>query len=602
MSTTYYYQPIYRIIIYDDTGHAAQITHIFGTGSIERPAVSSFRIKPGLTSAIGSFELEIPDTGSDANRMCSGSAFKDIDVHNLVHFYYGYTGSGLSITPENVTKPMFVGRIDTKEVSYSENGCIRKFTGRDLGAELFNTRERRAFTGTCVGIIQDVRSGSGLTGGDDFISLLNDADYYTVATGTPFDVVKEVCDFNNKDFYIDTGSTSYIHYFDRQYYNDTSTPFIEGTNIFSYRYIKDLTPVRNDIYVFGVRDSNNTTGSDIPTNHLDFSHSITNWTGSFRINNGAKTSLTPTTDATYYATGSGPSMFVDCGSISVTGQPYELWLRRNLTSSVALNDGDTLHVFYGSTNSSAQASNLQFKLMLGSTEADYYSTDIEETNLFWTTDAQRLELDINVGPSNGGSSVLAAPGQATGSHKWTRIGNPDWYAINYIQLYHKFTLTPGPLASVRIYLDGVYLGTTFQFHSEDTGSISLIGRRTEVINNNRVNSRKYAQTTAETKLNILKIAPIQIEMQTITRPYIIGTQYPITLKTEDVTGSLFELIDCEHNWQNGQLTSKCIFTDQKELRTPIPIINFQAQMAEYKRSVWEDIAYYKNFPSNKMST
>ena len=132
--------PSYRFDFYS----GSTLLHRFGEGYTNK--VSSWRIKPGLTTAIGSFEVEIPDTGSNATGLSIGTAFANIDVYNIVYCRYN-TSSTLS---EN---PQFVGLIDTKKVEMTEGGgFLRTFTGRDAGEALFRILERR-FSLSAVEII-----------------------------------------------------------------------------------------------------------------------------------------------------------------------------------------------------------------------------------------------------------------------------------------------------------------------------------------------------------------------------------------------------------------------------------------------------------------
>ena len=58
-SFPYVFAPAYKVEFWS----GSTLLHGFGSGYTNK--ISSFRIKPGLTAAIGSFEIEIPDTGRD---------------------------------------------------------------------------------------------------------------------------------------------------------------------------------------------------------------------------------------------------------------------------------------------------------------------------------------------------------------------------------------------------------------------------------------------------------------------------------------------------------------------------------------------------------
>ena len=599
MSTLYYYQPVYRVEFWNSAGNVQR--HIFGTGSAKYPTITSFRVKPGMTSAVGSFEIELHDTGSDNNRLVSGSAFADIDVFDYVLMWYGYTGSGIALDYYNFNQPMFVGHVDSKEVNFSVNGCSRRFIGRDVGASLFETIERRAFTGSCrESIKQLITDAQQINTSDTYLTASNDAQYFFVASDkNAFECIKEVDDFNNKDSYVDTGSAFYFHYFDRQSMTDNSTPFVEGTNIISYRYIKDLGKVKNDIYVFGLRTPDNQTGSDYPISHDAFTEAPA---GAGLTDQPAYwytyVDSSPTfTNAGYEFSYLVPAA-VASGSTSVFTQAYttsttdRVHLHYDLTHSgsiapLMIRNGDGLH-FYGQLTAQGSLQGGFFVRLETNSGSDYYECALEAAGN--GQPLNQCEMTLKLGPSYEGLSLTGSPGTHTGSYRWTRHGSPDWYTIRSVDF--SGNCPQGAVNLVGEIVDGMYFAIPYQYHAISGSSVTSYGLRTLVINDDKINSQAYCLSYAQAQLNMMAQPSSQIEMETVTRPYIIGTQYPITIKSEGISAALYELIDVEHNWQNGKLTSKCLFSNQKYVRTPIPLLNLPVQQARMTATM---DAFYNHF-------
>lgn len=289
MSQPYYLQPVYKIE-FVSRNDPDVIVHGFGDGYENQ--VSNWNIKMGMTKSVASFEIDIPDTGSDSSRMCLGNAFYDIDVYDYVKIWYGYTGSGATFQ----TAPMFIGRVDTKKVELSENGYIRTFTGRDLGEIFFRTLMRRAFTGSAEVSFKEILLQAGIqTNNQPHISTAEIQDQYVVtANGTAFDALSQIADLDGDDFYIDSGSVTPTYPANGQYYlllnsfpqNSAYAPegsgffnhFTEGQNIFSYTLVREVADVKNDVYVFGQTLESGNSGSFIPLSKHEFTDNFVPFT------------------------------------------------------------------------------------------------------------------------------------------------------------------------------------------------------------------------------------------------------------------------------------------------------------------------------------
>jgi hypothetical protein len=560
------YTPVYKIEFWSGSTKRRG----FGYGYINNELIS-FRVKPGLTTALGSFEITIVDTGSNASGFITGNAFKDIEVFDTVKMWFGYTGSGL--TPQ--TSEMFTGRIDTKEVSYSESGCYRTFTGRDLGEPLERILQRRMYTGSLYESAVSLKNAAGLASTNTFISGSSDIYEFVQDNTSCFDGLTEISDFDNKDYYTDTGSN--LHWFPRQSYLDSTTTFEEGVDILSYKYVKDLADIKNDYYVFGVRDSSSISGSDIPMSHDSWTETnLTGWEGRL-TGSGINKSVHVVSYSIGSATGSS-FIYTQTGSAPVTYSA--LRFIKTLPNTLSLNSGDILH-FYLCMPTTGLSTPLFVNLHTNGWN-DYFACVLESQNnsgvLTW------YEYTINLGAAYEGISITGSYNTTTGSYKWERIGNPDWYNITSVSFAYA-----NSSSTKEIDVDGLYFGTKFQYHTSGSNSINAYGLRTEIINDDNINNSLYAKNTGDTKLSINQSPTTQIDITAITRPYVIGTRYPVIINSEDINSN-FELIDLEHNWSGNTLTSKCLFTDQAQKRIPVPIMNYPVQAAEDKRNILQKMA------------
>ncbi len=592
--STVFYTPVYKIEFWSGS------TKLYGFGyGYDNKEVVSFRIKPGLTKALGSFEITIADTGSNVNGISSGSAFKNIEVFSTVKMWYGYTGSGL--TPQ--TAEMFVGKIDTKEISYGESGCYRSFTGRDLGEPLQRILQRRAYTGSFSGSANSLKNAAGLSSDNQFISG-STGNYYFIEDNTScFDGLIEISDFDNKDFYVGTGSE--LHWFPRQSYVDTSgVSFEEGLDIFSYRYVKDLADVKNDYYVFGIQLADTITGSyrpidgdDATENYLNYVNSWTAWyknltssasySGTATGSVIAQETIFPAASGSHYIQGSqdtSPSI----GTEYIFHTFFD-W-QPTTTNYLMLNGGDFIHCYLSYVTGvlgSPLFTKFQpfIRLYSITTGSDYFECFLEHPGIAENTPWS--ERNINCGPQFEGFTITGSPNTTTGSYRWSRNGNPDWYSIRYVDFGVNYIASTSAGAIINV--DGYYFGTKFQYHTSGSASINAYGLRTEVINDTKINSNLYVQNVGNILLIINQNPATQIEIKTITRPYVIGTSYPVIINSEGINSN-FELIDLEHNWSNNTLTSKCLFTNQAQLRIPIPILNYPVQQTIKERNWLQKLA------------
>lgn len=568
----------------------------FGTTGVTNK-VSSIRVKPGLTSAVGTFEVDFPDTGS------SGNAFTGISLFDHVWIWLNYNSTGSF-------PPTMQGRIDTLETDFSESrGYLRKLIGRDYGEALLRILERRSFTGSTSGSMVILNDDASLNTNHKYI--INDTTPYTIVMENKnvHSGMVEISDFNNKDFYVD--EQKQLHWFIRQTGSGTHA-FVVGQNILSYRVFNDISDCSNKIYVFGGKDSswtgsyrpqqwggtgvsgNYSSGLDIWTEEGDEG----NWTGLKEDSSGSY-ALTPDHQAGHY-TGSS-SIYVEWNSD--TAEPvsdvFRIHLRRLFSPPLMLSSDDFMAFAFEQAwgtlsplNESCTGS--QIRLRSGNWDADYFYTELEP-NL---TDANHWQYHpkLPLGPKNEGVTVLTTYDQNTGSYKWLRSGSPDWFNIDGFECIFTNYLDKNWSANNSA-VDALYFATRFQGVASSSASQASYGLREKIIKNDRYNSNQYCQNVANTYLSINSSSTRQIEILTTgSIDLVMGYLYPLTIPSEGLSASNLELIDLEHKFDGGGFTTKCLFTDKKEITTPIPLINYPVQntfsMKAFKEQMDRETTYY----------
>ncbi len=563
-------QPVYVIQII--SGSTTKAT--FSSGGTNK--IISLSLKPGLTNTIGDFELTVPDiSGSLENP----GAFKNILPFEDVKFALGYTNTGST---------NFAGKIEIIQSGLNKDkGYYRTFIGSDYGECLTRVLVNRAFNNLSGDtIIQGLRNqctGStvgNLSTSNDFMA--GDSTTYSGFVMSNEEVsrgMKQYADKASMDFYVDVNKV--FHLIARQSQTGSETLTV-GQNIIDYTKTTDLNTVKNDIYVFGIHDSSNISGSDDPTNHDEWTELTTSgWTGSFTANG---TPQAVTVDTGSGVTGSY-SIYVITGEVAQSTACI-LDLRKNFSSAKFFKDGDKIHFFYGSNMSTLTMSGgPSYEVRLETTTSDYFSTSLESTEQGWTTGA--TEKLISLGPTNEGTSTLGTYETNTGSYKWTRTGTPDWYNINSIRLILSGYISPGPMDNIKLYIDGLYFETPFKAHASGSSSIIKYGLRRYTDSSESYNSSQYCSNVASTLTGSLLEPTTQIEVTTTgSVGFVMGSVYQLVLPADSING-YYQLIDLEHIVDSDGFKSKCVFTDKKELRTLVPTINYSVQQSEQYTTYWD---------------
>ena len=561
--------PVYVINILSGSTSKA----LFSSGGTNK--VNYLSIKPGLTNTIGSFEFEIPDVSGSLG---TAGAFKHIHPFYNVDLALGYTNTG-SLN--------FSGKIETIVSGLSvKTGYTRTFLGSDKGECLTRVLSNRAYVNNSGDtIVQGLRNHcTGSTTGNISTSdtqLSGDSSDYNIVLNNEniLTGLKKYSSRANKDIYVDTGSLL------RSFTKESLT----GSQVFDsgfleYTVSEDLNPVKNDVYIFGMRNPANISGSDIPTNHDDWTEITTDdWAGSVYYYQGAKiVDYVLSLDTGTKATGSA-SFEANSGTETVSHlSVIESIITKTVSPVVMLTSGDYIH-FYLNTimafTGPLYADTTQ-QIRLGKSTTDYFKCDLEHTS-----DQAFQEFTIDIGPDSEGVSTPGSINTSTGSYKWERIGDPDWFNINRIVFYSTCsTINTSMIADV--FVDGLYFGTKYQSHKSGSNSIQKYGLRKHIESSSEYNSNEYCEVVANMITGSL-LEPVTTIDITVTGSLglSMGSKYSVVIPANDIN-SYYQLIDLEHIIDTS-FRSVCRFTDNSELRAIAPIINYPVVEAEEKWTMWD---------------
>ena len=565
--------PQYKVEVYDSSGN---FLHGFGYGYANK--ITSLRVKPGITNAVGSFEIVIPDiqhvTGSPGT-------FSNIPLFGNV--YIGLVNSG---DPGN---SLFRGKIETIKTKLTTNGGLtRTLIGRGYGECLFRIFKREVLTGSTSNIVKRLRNSctgsiyGGLSTSDTYIETSTTP--YTIVSDNQnvFSLLKEISDFDVKDFYIDINKI--LHWFSRQSQTGSEV-FTTGSNILKYTIDKDISYVKNDIYVFGMRDSS-FTGSDIPPDHDSWTENDTSGWTAHVVSGSGESDLTVTSSTDSPSTG---SYFIETDNYWLgNGDESTVWLKKTLPNTILLTNDDIIHFYQRRGYGLGDYAWTDVTWVRIQTDDDnYFECKLEGMVGQTETEPPVLERTLSVGPRYEGESITGSKYTTTGSYKWTAVGNPDWFNINSVKFIYKMDAGADTYASAGV--DGFYFGTRFQATRSDTSSQNSYGYRPYIEINKKLNSNQYCQNRADTLLSQLKDPITQIRLTVTGSPGLqVGKRYKVTIGSENID-KYFELIDLTHIFDGRGFVTECILTDKKEIRTPIPTIDYPTQVVTKDKSWWDII-------------
>jgi len=563
------------------------VKHTFSSGGENK--IRSLSVKPGMTTTIGSFELTVPDiTGS----LTVPGAFKDIKPFDDIKIWYGYEGQ--VSTHDN---PDFAGKIETIVSNLDSNeGYTRTFIGSDYAECFTRVLANRGFINlsgdTIAQYLRNLCTGStvgNLSSSNDYMA--GDANTYTLVLNNE-PVMSGIKEYADKAS-IDTMVTwnKYFRDFYRQE-NTGSETFVLGTNILDYSITRELKDIKNDIYVFGMRDDSEINGSDEPMNHDLYTETDIGLNWSAAVYSGSGThGLVPTQSNLADTVASGSyNTLVSC---NIGDEDCTVWAEVAIEPRM-LTDGDFVHFYCYPDNvldislSSVKTSG---SVILYTNADNFFVCQLEGANRkqsgipFQASSA--TEYTINVGPNYEGVSETGSYGTQTGSYKWERIGNPDWFNITSVGFTQGIKPATAGLDNANMFIDGFYIGTKYQAHVSDSESIDKYGLRKHIVTSKDYISTYHCTLVANSILDAYKEPVVEVSLTTTGSQNLnLGYMYPMLFPTDNIN-EYMQLIDLEHTLDDSGFLSKCVFTNKKELRSVTPFRKYkQGFITPFEDSLW----------------
>lgn len=460
--------------------------------------VTNLQFKEVLTYGVGTFSFTVPTVKGVPDPYY----FSDIATDDIVKIWLDYDSvSGDPDFVGKVTKPN--GRLSTAE------GYVRQISGLSQG-EVLLRKFKRDTLWSAVGastIVEELCDDLGL--GKTEVEADATSETMEVTTERYIDVLKRVSDYYDvggsvkKDFYVDVDNNLVWASRDGTAPFRT-TPNVEaltiGENILSYNIVRDVTPVKNNIAVYGAK-------YDTPSNHDDWTDATAGWTS-----NGALTA-----DPTNQKRGTY--------SVKTTGANVEpLWMQRTFASiKCAWKNHRFLNFYFYLTDSSGLDYGGTYTVYLLAPDAsNRFRHGVNNPGLnSWLHYRQEL------GPQNASWVV--------------DVGDPDWNDIQGFQLATTDNCV-GACVAETINIDELYFSDQ---HYTGTASSGAADRDLEV-NDPRFLSDADCARLAETWLYQKSSQPIQINLVIIGNPNVlVGDRIPMTIPSEEISAQDYDVISVE---------------------------------------------------------
>ena len=491
-------KPVYKIEVYDSNDSLLYTI---------TDDVLQLHVKDVLTHNIGSFHFTLP-----TKKNGSKYYYNDIAVHDKVKIWLGYDSFD--------TDPIFVGRIQKIHAPLStQQGYIRRFSGSSLGEILkrriksydyydgeeassivtewandlgLGTSEIESDTST---VTMEVRNES-------YFSLLQKISDYWVSADTQI----------KKDFYVDINNN--LVWKSRPIRSSNVETLTLGENILAYDVTRDITSVKNSITVYGATEMLNPSDGDAWTESTD------GWI----LDHGEN----------FFAT----TDHVKAGSYHIrvtgTGDGDIRAVIRRAVSGLLPFTFTTLHFWFYSSGSDINSK----KVRLWAPDSNnYFEADIkyDVASGYGNWD----ENEISLGPSEEAINPYGP---------WSKIGNPSWFNIQYIQFYVSWSTTEF------FGLDGLFFGKGRYYKTvEDATSKTNYGTRQYVMIDDALHSNSECQKRAETLLYQLKDPVTRIDVTVVGNTNIkIGDRLSLTIPAENISNASYDVVAVEHFFSKDQ--------------------------------------------------
>jgi hypothetical protein len=473
----------------------------FGQYGISQADVIECRVHLGCTKEVSSFDLLLQNWNGKYSP--SGS----------IPLAVGMDGS-ISIGRGTNVPKIITCRIESLRYESSPVENYVRVAGRCWGERLF----RRVFTGTFENmkgeaIVKHLLDNYvGLSHVRDNIELVEDTDTTYVKLeyeNTPvWDIIRYIAGSADKQgvigFDFRVAPDGRFEFFPR---NSKTSPISLSERIEQYEYRKDISRIRNKIYVYGAAEKK--LPSDV--NEDDWTESTSGW-----YSNG-----TIITD-TNHVTEDGQKKYSDSYSVCAYGggTTSEIWLYREIVG-LKFNGPDGFK---------------QINTWINWTRYGTAQPTAAKC-ILWQTTNDRFEMDIKplLPPqATWGKLVLR-----TDQPSWTRVGNANWQnSINAIGFY--ITHTEGCIPHIR--LDHLYFSDCrYSAMQQDTGSRSAYGLRELTETDEELKSDNECLLRAKALLDYYSQPTEHLTIKsTVTdygnTPLLPGDKIYVSLPNENVSG------------------------------------------------------------------
>ena len=526
--------PVYKIEVYDSSD---TLTH-----TIEDEALS-IMVKEVLTDNIGTFSFTLPTVKGLTNKYY----FNDIAVHNKVKIWLGYN----SVSGDPIT----VGRIYRITAPLNaQSGYLRHFSCYNQ-SEILQRRikTRKVWEGIGAStIVTELANDLGL--GTTEIETDTTAVTLTVDADTYFNVLKKVSDYwydastqIKKDFYVDINNN--LVWKSRPIRTSGVETLTVGDNLLSYNVVRDITKVKNKIWVYG-RDAPydpnravvNYAGRTYPSDGDSWTYG-TGWTA---------TAGTLSSDTTNPKVGAND---LRCAS----NDDYLCQYHRTFSQlSVEGKAGYSALQFWG--RRSALLSSYHHVRLWCPDNSNYFEWEFADpgSNGVWAFRITRL----------GDNNTYDADTNPNG--EWVAHGSPSWNDIEGIE----FVVNSG--VSFNWDIDGLCFSFgRWRATAEDATSQSNYGQRDYMVVDDTLYSDSDCQKRAETLLYQLKDPVIRLDISTPGNTNIkIGDRLTITIPAEGISAQSFDVISVTHRFSSeGFITNASLVSTENVREAPTTSLN-----------------------------
>jgi hypothetical protein len=534
---------VYKIEIREPVGGA--LLYSFGNTSTDNTEVSQWQTKDVLTDGVGYFVFTIPTKKGVQEKY----QYYDIDLMDTVKIFH-----------DRATVPAtanFIGKIyDISAPLSTDSGYVRIISGLNFGEVLLRRiKKNRIWTGTDTDVIVTELAND--------LSILHAADIgdenshpsITCASETYFDLLRKLSDnwvggVNiNFDFFVDVDT--HLHWKQRPIRTVGVPTFTIGENILNYKVSRSVTPVRNNITVYGQ-------SGDVGIPGLDGRCDPTN-KDSWTVDDIANWHLTAGDAVISDAAGSMVGANHIRGDTTVA--PFTVTFHRHFS---------TPYVMFG--NTAYQTLNFYMKTGLG-------SAPVETVRLWAPDNANYYEVTVGLGINSGWILKQYQLGENQtydATYKptayWVPHGSPNWDDIEGIEFYYDC----GDQTSIHI--DALYFGHgRFRDTASDlvgAGSSGVLyGQRDLEITDNTLRSDTECEQRSEAMLYQMKTPPVQIEVT--KKPgdnnILIGDRVPMTIPAENISVVDYDIFMVEHDQKPEPegYSSKATMVNSASIREPV---------------------------------